>query len=151
MNNIVFLEFFNKKDFPPGEWLKEPDLSRWTHYGMSCLAIRDMSLGIWRGFAGIDRQHSFYKKSMENIFATEKGMDLFFQTGGRICNAGRLPIRYREYASNLWWVGIDTSQGGDYMPLLKLDNSTMVSHQTYKNFSFIRRETNNLAKLLSKI
>lgn len=151
MSNVIFLEFFNKKNFPPGEWLKEPDLSRWIHYGISCLAIRDMSLGIWRGFVGVDKQHSFYKKSLENILATEKGMDLFFEVGGRFCNAGRLPIKYKEYASNLWWVGIDTSRGDDYMPLLKLDSATIASQQTYKNFSFIRRETNNLARLISKI
>lgn len=151
MSNIIFLEFFNKKNFPPGEWLKEPDLSRWIHHGMDCLVIRDMSLGIWRGFVGIDQQHIFYKKSMENIIATEKGMDLFFEVSGRLCNAGRLPIKYKEYSSNLWWVGIDTSQSNDYMPLLKLDDSTITLQQTYKNFSFIRRETNKLAKLLSKI
>lgn len=151
MNNVIFLEFFNKKNFPPGEWRKEPDLSRWIHNDMDCLAIRDMSLGIWKGFVGVDQQHPFYKKSIENIIATEKGMDLFLEADGRLFNAGRLPIRYKEYTSNLWWIGLDTSQGGDYMPLLKLEDTVTVSHQTYKNFSFIRKETNKLAKLLSKI
>lgn len=151
MNNVIFLEFFRKKNFPPGEWCKEPDLSRWIHNDMDCLVVRDMSLGIWKGFVGVNQQHLFYKKSIENFLATEKGMDFFLETGGRLFNAGRLPIRYREYTSNLWWIGMDTSQGNDYMPLLKLENSVTVSQQTYKNFSFIRKETNKLAKLLSKI
>lgn len=151
MHNVIFLEFFNKKSFPPGEWHKEPDLSRWIHNGMDCLAIRDMSLGVWRGFVGVDKQHFFYKKSIENVLSTEVGMDLLFDIEGRLCSAGRLPFRYKEYTSNLWWVGIDTAQGNDYMPLLKLDDMTVASQQTYKNFSFIRQKTNKLAKLLSKI
>lgn len=151
MHNVIFLEFFNKKSFPPGEWHKEPDLSRWIHNGMDCLVIRDMSLGVWRGFVGLDKQHAFYKKSIENLLSTEAGMDLLFDIEGRLCSAGRLPIRYREYTSNLWWLGIDTTQGNDYMPLLKLDDTTIASQQTYKNFSFIRQKTNKLAKLLSKI
>ncbi len=151
MRNVIFLEFFNKKKFPPGEWLKEPDLSRWIHNGLDCLSIRDMSLGIWRGFVGVDQQHPFYKKSLENLLATEKGMDLFFEIDGRLCQAARLPLKYKEYTSNLWWIGIDTSQSDDYMPLLKLEDSTEILQQTYKNFSFIRKETNKLAKLLSKI
>lgn len=151
MNNVIFLEFFDKKKFPPGEWHKEPDLSRWIYNNMDCLAIRDMSLGIWRGFVGIDEQHLFYHKSVEDIVSIESGMDLFFEVDGRLSSAGRLPIRYREYTSNLWWVGIDTTQGNDYMPLLKLNDSITTEHQTYKNFSFIRNKTNKLSRLLSKI
>ena len=151
MHNVIFLEFFNKKSFPPGEWNKEPDLSRWTHNNMDCLAIRDMSLGIWRGFVGINKQHIFYKKSLEDILATEMGMDLFFDVDGRLSSAARLPVRYKEYSSNLWWIGIDTAQGSDYMPLLKLEDINIVSQQTYKNFSFIRQNTNKLARLLFKI
>jgi len=68
-----------------------------------------------------------------------------------LCSAGRLPVRYKEYTSNLWWVGIETTQGSDYMPLLKLEDTSITSQQTYKNFFFIRQNTNKLAKLLSKI
>lgn len=151
MHNVVFLEFFKKEHFPPGEWHKEPDLVRWINLGVNCLAIRDMSLGIWRGFVGVNQQHLFYKKSIENILATEKGMDFFFATGGRFCSVGRLPAKYREYVSNLWWVGITTNHADDYMPLIKLENPDMFVNQTYKNFSFIRSETNKMSKLIISI
>jgi len=156
MSNIIFLEFFSKKNFPPGEWLREPDLSHWRQYDMACLALRDMSLGVWKGFVGVDRKHPFYGKSIEDILKTEYAMEVFFEVYGGLCSAGRLPTRYRDYSSNLWWIGIETSHGADLMPLLKLntddpDMAKMVSHQTYKNFMFIRKETNKLAKFLSRM
>ena len=156
MSNIIFLEFFNKKNFPLGEWHREPDLSHWIQYDMACLALRDMSLGIWKGFVGVDSRHLFYGKSIEDILKTKQVISMFFDVYGGLCSAGRLPSKYKEYSANLWWIGIETSHGADYMPLLKLDteNPDMVktiSHQTYKNFMFIRKETNKLAKFMSRI
>jgi hypothetical protein len=115
-----------------------------------------MSLGVWKGFVGVDRKHLFYGKSIEDVLKTEEAIEMFFGVYGGLCSAGSLPPRYKEYSSNLWWVGIETSHGADYMPLLKLDTDNpdmakMVSHQTYKNFMFIRKETNKLAKLLSRM
>jgi hypothetical protein len=156
MSNVIFLEFFNKKSFPPGKWLSEPDLCHWNRYGMDCLAIRDMSLGVWKGFVGVNQKHSFYSKKIEEVLKMEETMEIFFSVYGGITSAGRLPPKYKDYAHNLWWIGIETSHGADFMPLLKLDMENpdmakMLSHQTYKDFSFIRRETNKLSKCLSRI
>jgi len=156
MSNVIFLEYFNKKNFPPGEWQREPDLSAWEHADQSCLAIRDMSLGIWKGFVGVAPGHPFHSKPMDEIIKREEVMEAFFSIHGGICSAGKLLPRYKGYASNFWWLGIETSQGEDLMPLLKLDTENpdmakMVSHQTYKNFMFIRKETNKLARFLSRI
>lgn len=155
MSNIIFLEYLDKKNFPPGEWCREPDLSYWDRYDMSCLTLRDMSLGIWRGFVGVEEQHPFYKKSINKILQTKEASEILFQVHGGVCSSGRLPVKYKKYASDLWWVGITTSHDEDYMPLVKLEfeDHEMFGDQfqTYKNFSFIRKETNKLAKFLSKM
>lgn len=156
MNNIIFLEFFNKKDFPPGKWLSEPDLCRWHHAGLACLAIRDMSLGVWNGFVGVDASHSFNGHSLDTILKSKEAFDIFFSVYGGISTAGKLPAKYKELSKNLWWLGIETSHGGDLMPLLKMeinnpDMAKMLSGQTYKDFAFIRKETNKLAKCMSKV
>lgn len=156
MSNIISLEFFDKKKFPPGKWLSEPDLCHWDYGDVSCLALRDMSLGTWKGYVGVNNQHYFYGQTLEELLKQEEVLKIFFSVHGGICNAGRLPLKYKKYGSKLWWVGIETSYGGDYMPLLKLDIENhdmvkMVSNQTYKDFSFIRREINILAKCLTKI
>lgn len=154
MNNVVVIEFYNKKNFPPGKWLSEPDLCYWENE-LLCLAIRDMSMGVWKGFVAIDDKHPFHGKPVEELLKIPEGMDIFTSVHGGLSGAGRLPSKYKEYAKNHWWIGIETTQGGDLMPLLKLDAdpnmAKMTSNQTYKDFRFIRKEINKLAKYVSKI
>lgn len=155
MNNIITIEFFNKKDFPPGKWLNEPDLCFW-HCGLPCLAVRDMNMGIWKGFVGLEEDHPLYEKTIDYIIGIPQALDLFRAASDRLSGAGKLSAKYQNYAKNCWWIGIETSSGTDLMPLLKLDQSDpvmakMISNQTYKDFHFIRRETNKLAKQLLKL
>ena len=155
MNNVIFIEFLNKQNFPPGKWIHEPDLCQWEHK-LPCLAIRDMGMGIWKGFVAVDGYHPFYGKSIEELLKIPDAMEIFLSVYGGLSGAGRLPPKYKEYAKNLWWIGIETSHGGDLMPLLKLevegqDRDKMLSGQTYKDLRFIRKETNKLANLLAKL
>lgn len=112
-----------------------------------------MSLGVWKGFVGVSSTHSFFGKKIEEILREPAMIDAFLSVYGGICTAGKLPSRYKEEAKGLWLLGIETSHGGDLMPLLKNDPDMdkMLSGQTYKDFSFIRRETNKLAKYVSRI
>jgi hypothetical protein len=156
MNNVISLEFLDKKKFPPGKWLNEPDLCHWNYDNVSCLTVRDMSLGTWKGYVGVNKQHSFYGKTLESLSKIDEAVTIYLAVYGGICSAGKIPLKYKKYGSTLWWLGIETSFGNDYMPLLKLDavNTDMVkvvSSQTYKDFSFIRRETKALAKCLIEV
>ncbi len=153
MNNVVFLEFYNKSNFPPGKWLHEPDFCEWHRSGFTCLAIRDMSLGVWKGFIGLKSNHRFFNKSLEKILRDPLVVDAFLGVYGGISTAGGLPARYKDISKGIWWLGIETSHGGDLMPLLKNDPDMdkMLSGQTYKDFAFIRRETNKLASYMSRI
>lgn len=155
MNNVIFIEFYNKQQFPPGKWLNEPDLCFWENT-LPCLAIRDMAMGIWKGFVALEEGHPFYGKSVDDLLKTSEGLEIFSSMYGGLSGAGRLPAKYKEYAKNYWWIGVETSQGGDLMPLLKLDvndpnMAKMTSNRTYKDFRFIRKEINKLAKYVSKI
>ena len=155
MNNVINIEFYNKQNFPPGKWLSEPDLVYWEHK-LPCLAIRDMGMGCWKGFVAIEEDHPFCNKPIDELIKGHDAMEIFFSVYGGLSGAGRLPAKYKEFAKNYWWIGIETSHGGDLMPLLKLegtdaDVAKMTSGQTYKDLRFIRQETNKLANLLSKI
>jgi len=113
-------------------------------------------MGVWKGFVAVDEGHSLYGKPVDEMMKQTTMVDIFLAVYGGLSGAGRLPAKYKEYAKNYWWIGIETSHGGDLMPLLKLDHSDpnmakMISTQTYKDFSFIRKETNKLAKLISKL
>jgi hypothetical protein len=153
VNNVVFLDFYNKSNFPPGKWLHEPDFCGWYRHELACLAIRDMSLGVWKGFVGLTSKHRFFAKPLEQILKDPSVVDAFLGVYGGISLAGGLPARYKDISQGLWWLGIETSHGGDLMPLLKNDPDMdkMLSNQTYKDFAFIRRETNKLASYMSRI
>lgn len=114
-----------------------------------------MSLGIWKGFVGLPTGHPLFGKSIEELLNTPQIMDAFFHVYGGICSAGHLPDRYEEDAKKLWWIGCETSHGGDLFPLLKQENNPemdiLLSGQTYKDLSFIRKETNKLALFISRI
>lgn len=155
MNNVINIEFYNKQNFPPGKWLSEPDLVYWEHK-LPCLALRDMGMGCWKGFVAVDGYHPYCNKPIDELIKIPNAMEIFFSVYGGLSGAGRLPAKYKEYAKNYWWIGIETSHGGDLQPLLKLegteaDVAKMISGQTYKDLRFIRRETNKLANLLAKL
>lgn len=155
VNNVIFIEFYNKESFPPGKWLTEPDLCRW-HHQLPCLALRDMAMGIWKGFVSVDETHPFYGKSVDELMKIPEALEIFFSVYGGLSGTGRLPAKYKEHAKNFWWIGIETTHGGDLMPLIKpdvpeQDMNKMLSGQTYKDLRFIRRETNKLANLLAQI
>ncbi len=155
MNNIIFIEFYNKQKFPKGVWLNEPDVCAWDHK-LPCLALRDMNMGIWKGFVGLDETHPYFNKTIEELLKIPEAMEIFLSVYGGLSGSGRLPAKYKEYAKNYWWIGIETSHGGDLMPLINLeddepDTAKMASIQTYKDLKFIRKETNKLANYLAKI
>jgi hypothetical protein len=153
MSNVIFIEFQSKRNFPEGSWLSEPDICSWDHK-LPCLALRDMQLGIWKGFVAIDGYHPFYGQCIDDLLNVPAALEIFFCVHGGLSMSGRLPAKYKKYAKNLWWIGMETSHGGDLMPLLKLEGEDVnnpTSSQTYKDLRFIRRETNKLASLLSKI
>lgn len=115
-----------------------------------------MGMGIWRGFVAVDGYHPFYGKSVEELLKIPEAMEIFFSVYGGLSGAGKLPPKYKELASNYWWIGIETTHGGDFMPLLKLeiesqDADKLLAGQTYKDLQFIRRETNKLANLLYQL
>lgn len=151
MNNVIFIEFYSKQSFPKGIWLSEPDLCSWE-YKLPCLALRDMSMGIWKGFVGIEESHPFYGKTLEELLKIPVAMEIYFSVYGGISSVGRLPSKYKDFNNNYWWLGLETCHGGDIMPLIKLeDSSKMTGNQTYKNLKFIRKETNKLSSSLFKI
>jgi hypothetical protein len=150
MDNIVFIEFYNKERFPKGKWSSEPDVSRWFMHGMPCLAIRDMSIGTWKGFVGIDISHPFHAQDVPDLLNINAAIEIFLSVHGGICTSGALPAKYNEFNQNFWWIGIDTSHGGDFLPFLA-GETNIQGNQSYKDFKFIRTETNKLAKHLLRI
>lgn len=154
MSNIIYIEFLDKTNFPVGEWKSEPDICHWEYRGLSCLMLRDMKLGAWKGFVALKKGHVAFNKSIEQISGELWSDDV--EVYGGIVSAGKLPARYKEFNKDNWWIGFECMQGEDLLPLVKFDPTDPIfagirNHQTYKNIHYVRRETNQLAKQLIHI
>lgn len=153
-SNVVYIEFLSKKNFPPGDWMKEPDYVQWEQKGLLCLALRDMKLGMWRGFVALPNTHKYHGKTLENILEEELFEHL--DVHGGISVAGKLPAKYKELNRGNWWMGFECALGGDLLPLAKLDpndplQASVMEQQIYKDIHFVRREVNHLARQLAKV
>lgn len=156
MDNVVFIEFFNKNIFPPGKWKSEPDFCYWTNNNLPCIAIRDMSLGVWRGFVGVKNTHKFYSKSYKMMMRSKLAKNISKKIYGGICGAGKLPSNYKEYNKDYWWISIGAILEEDILPLTsnqeqKNDPSDVFLFKTYKDLVFFRKEINKLSEYLSGI
>lgn len=94
-----------------------------------------------------------FAKPIEALLQEPQIIEGYLSVHGGICSAGNLPARYKNDSKGFWWLGIEASHGGDLLPLLKNDPDMdkMLSGQTYKDFAFIRKETNKLAWYVSRI
>ena len=146
-DNVIFIEFYNKKHFPPGIWLNEPDFCKWESHGFLCLAIRDMSLGMWRGFVKLTKDHPAYGKDFKKLL--DEDFISHIDIHGGLATIGKLPAKYKEYNDNSWWIGFECTQGEDYLPLLRSDpDFEYADNSTYKTLHYVRTETINLARQL---
>ena len=110
-----------------------------------------MTLGVWKSFVGVELDHPLYSKDLDGILEIHPMMDAYIYVYGGISVIGQLPTKYREESSGLWWFSIETSGGNDFMPLLQCQTSELDNNLLYKDFSFIRKETNKLADYISKV
>ena len=148
-SNVIHIEFKNKKHFPPGEWLREPDVCKWESNGFQCLAIREKQMGVWTAFVGVSKEHSSFSKPLKILLHEPWFLNL--NVHGGVSTIGK-----NSLDKDLWWFGWDTSQGEDLMPLVQFDPDDPILGQyhinhTYKNLKFVIKETNLLAKQLLKI
>ena len=149
MQNIILLNFSNKDNFPPGKWLNEPDFCSWFHNGFPCLVSRDMNVGTWNGFVGVDSEHSLFGKNINALFDDPEVAVILFGGAvyGGIVSAGLVPNELKDLDQKYWWFGISTAHINDFLPLGK----TNTTKSSYKDFKFIRKEANKLTNLLLKL
>lgn len=137
-DNIIHIKFYDKKNFLPGPWNKEPDYCEWVYRGQKCLALRNMEYGFWQGFVGITSDHPAFNKQLTDIFNEKWGLCVLVHGG--LCMAGKLPSKYKDLNKKYWWFGFSCCQAEDIIPIEKSSDP----EQSYKNFSFVRSEVQEL-------
>lgn len=151
--NVVYIEFGDKSSWPKGTWLKEPDYCAWESYGYKCILLRDMKLGIWRGFVGITKEHPFYNKTLADML-NEKIYLYLTKVHGGVSFAGRFAPKSKTADKKLWWFGFECMQEDDLIPTvgpIKPAPGMVVVSQTYRSFTYARSQTIKLAQELTKL
>jgi hypothetical protein len=152
------------------EWLDEPDEFEFVSSGLKCKILR--CGGHLNGYVGVPETHPLYKvyyqdpspvlqkkqekmltktqDEVEMTFARCLGLfagelssspDIIFEVHGGVTFSGFIGT------DKLWYFGFDTSHYGDYSP--EMDDTW--SNSVYRNFAYVKAETEKLAKQLAEI
>ena len=118
------------------EWLDEPNREEFKHAGNRCLILRHDELGHLCGYIGVQRGHPCYGKEddripYDDLFPIEVHGGL---TYSKVGDGETWPAGY-------WWLGFDCAHAWDRVPYMPVELGG-----TYKNFAYVRRETEHLAE-----
>ena len=155
-------------------WDNEPNLEAWEYANLQCAIVRQKHSGHLCGYVGIPQNHPWYGKnfndkvSCPDIEGRKVNIDkmgaipcfcasiycdfdnkllaicLMLEAHGGITYSGSSP-NYPVPNDNLWWFGFDCSHDEDLQP--KLSYST----GTYRDFQYVKEETNKLAEQLAAV
>jgi len=117
------------------EWMDEPNKDEFEHGGLKCLILRHDELGYLCGYVAVPKGHPCYGRHYncmpyDDIFPVGVHGGLTFAREG---DGDRWPEGY-------WWLGFDCGHAYDLVPYIPVKLGG-----TYKNFRYVRRETEALA------
>lgn len=119
-----------RKDIGP--WNTEGDVEKWVENGMPCLAMRNLELGFWCGYVGVEEGHWAYQRDYDYVYA--EGVDV--DVHGGLTYAG-----WRDVGSKVWYLGFDCGHYGDTCPGLWEDGE-------YRTLDYVKQECRKLVVTL---
>lgn len=145
----------DKSSWPRGAWDSEPDKRQWLDEatGLPCLIVRNgPELGALCGYVGVPKGHPAHGKEYDDVSVDVHG-GLTFASG---CSHG---AEDREIChkvepgepDDVWWLGFDCAHLGDVCPGMQRYARLSYGHDTYKDFDYVVREVQRLAKQLSEL
>ena len=142
--------FVDKSAWPyRGEWDEEPDKAHWIdpETGLDCLIHRGPSGGLC-GYVGVPESSMFFGKDYDEVDVSVHGGLTFADSCSGSGEDGRGICHPKEGAANekVWWLGFDCAHYLDTCPAY---DSVFFHEGTYKDFDFVKREVEMLAKQLS--
>lgn len=123
------------------EWQTEPDHEAFEAHGLRCLVLRHGTLKHLCGYVGIPKGHRYFGKEYDAV--EFGGDDDWWPHGGLTYAQEAAP---HEKPDGLWWFGFDCAHSGDFVPSMDKD----MTYGTYRNFAYVRRDTERLAQELAR-
>ena len=159
METIAY-QTMDKSDWPAGPWQDEPDKLQFPdpETGMPCLMVRNR-LGNWCGYVGVAEGHPWFERDYDEL-AVDVHYGLTFaafchEDGDEATDICHVPGPGE--VARIWWLGFDTSHGGDYPPSYGekldayrssyggVDDESKWPACTYKTEAYVRREVATVA------
>ena len=138
----------DKTKWPEGEWKSEPDKAQWISSNLDCLIVRNSS-GNLCGYVGVPESHEHFKQGYGELDIDVHGGLTFASLCQPNAEGDHKGICHTESgAANkvVWWLGFDCAHCDDIIPL---HDFTSGCDSTYKNFNYVKRQTESLAEQLS--
>ena len=156
--------------YPEGPWMFEPDKAHWVDpkSGMDCLIHRG-PMGALCGYVGVPPGHPLHGLDYSN----EAAWELTVHGGLTYANAcqdtedessGICHVPFPGRPHDVWWFGFDCAHSGDVVPGLRrvakdekgqsyidLADLLAMPGDTYKDFSYVKAQTENLARQLAEV
>lgn len=150
--------WYDKSNWPRGEWLEEPDYALWIdEHSMYPCTLRRNIFGAWTGNVGITSDHPLYQ-----VHHTEQPFDFIDVYGG---------ITFTDFSKEddvevsppvrRWWIGFDCMLQNDICPAFPLDVDMKRKKRkgydhvslipVYRDMEFARTFTDSLAAQLATI
>lgn len=142
----------NKADWGPGEWQDELDHDLWEAHGMPCMIHRGPS-GALCGYVAVNPGHPAYEKPYSEVDARVHGG----LTYSEFCQGDLCHVAKPGKPDNVWWLGFDCSHSGDLAPESEVywrskgPGYSMAQFQIYKNWAYVKHQTEQLAKQLAEM
>lgn len=109
---------YAREKWGEGPWTGEPDRVEFRHHGYPCLLNRN-PVGAWCGYVAVPPGHPWHGLEYDDVqwhygLGVHGGLTFAGECGGHICHV----VEPGE-PDNVWWLGFDCAQAGDYVPGLE--------------------------------
>lgn len=132
---------------PKGDWTDEPDRFNWRTHGLDCMIVRNERSFHLCGYVGLPPTHKYYRKDHNDIDVSVHGGLTYGQDcGGAVCH-----IPQKGEPDELYWVGFDCAHYSDLSPIYLIADMNCVTaeHARYRDFKWVKIETESLAQQLA--
>jgi hypothetical protein len=137
---------------PEGEWTNEPHSYQWSAFDLQCLVFRAPNLLHWCGYVGVPPGHPAFLRDYQDLPEIQVHGGL---TYSNFLERAESYVKSRTHSCRHWWLGFNCSHPFDLVPgLLRGQLGSLSSRlciQTYRNFKYVRAQTEFLAIQLSEM
>lgn len=141
----------DKSQWGDGPWQSEPDRKEWRDEatGLTCLAVRQPSLGHWCGYVAVPPGHPAHEADYDDVEAyVHGGLTYGNKCQGLVCH-----VPAPGEPDDVFWLGFDCAHCGDLSPGMAARERQFgwMPSDRYRDLKYVEQQCASLAKQLSEM